>query len=52
MPFFLADVAADQKLNQPDGIHPTAAGYQIIVDNIMPYVIEAIKIHSRKGEQS
>ena len=52
IPFFLADVAADQGLNQADGIHPTAEGYQVIVDNIMPYVLEAIKIHSRKGEQS
>lgn len=52
IPFFLAGVAADPGLNQADGIHPTADGYQVIVDNIMPYVIEAIKIHSRKGEQS
>ena len=48
IPFFLAGVAADQGLNQADGIHPTAKGYQAIVDNITPYVIEAIKIHSRK----
>lgn len=52
IPFFLADVAADQGLNQADGIHPTAEGYQVIVDNIMPYVVEAINTHSRKGEQS
>jgi acyl-CoA thioesterase-1 len=45
IPFFLAGVAADQSLNQADGIHPTAEGYQVIVNNIMPYVLEAIKIH-------
>lgn len=47
-PFFLEGVAANQKLNQADGIHPTAEGYQVIVDNITPYVIEAIKIHRQK----
>ena len=44
-PFFLKDVAADRKLNQTDGIHPSAEGYQVIVDNITPYVVEAIKKH-------
>ncbi|MDD1530944.1 arylesterase [Bradyrhizobium sp. WBOS7] len=37
-PFFLEGVAADAKLNQPDGIHPTAEGVDIIVGNIMPAV--------------
>ena len=37
-PFFLEGVAADAKLNQADGIHPTAAGVHIIVNNIMPTV--------------
>ena len=37
-PFFLEGVAADAKLNQPDGIHPTAAGVDIIVGNVMPTV--------------
>jgi acyl-CoA thioesterase-1 len=48
IPFFLAGVAANHQLNQADGIHPTAEGYQIIVDNITPYVIEAIKSHRNK----
>jgi len=48
IPFFLADVAADQGLNQADGIHPTAQGYQVVVDNITPYVIDAINAHSQK----
>jgi acyl-CoA thioesterase-1 len=48
IPFFLADVAANQEYNQADGIHPTAAGYRIIVDNIAPYVIEAIEVHRKK----
>jgi acyl-CoA thioesterase-1 len=37
-PFFLADVAAERNLNQPDGIHPNAAGVKIIVDNMLPSV--------------
>jgi len=37
-PFFLDGVAADAKLNQADGIHPTPAGVDIIVKNIMPMV--------------
>jgi acyl-CoA thioesterase I len=37
-PFFLKGVAADAKLNQADGIHPTAEGVEIIVQNILPMV--------------
>lgn len=38
MPFLLDGVAADPRLNQPDGIHPTAAGYQVIADRLWPYL--------------
>jgi acyl-CoA thioesterase I len=41
-PFFLAGVAADPKLNQSDGLHPTAAGVAVIVDRILPQVQELI----------
>ena len=37
-PFFLTGVAADPKLNQRDGLHPTAAGVAVIVDHILPQV--------------
>jgi acyl-CoA thioesterase-1 len=37
-PFFLEGVAADAKLNQADGLHPTAEGVDIIVKNILPMV--------------
>ena len=47
-PFFLNGVAANQKLNQTDGIHPTAEGYQVIADNITPSVVEAINAHREK----
>jgi acyl-CoA thioesterase-1 len=41
-PFFLDGVAADPKLNQGDGIHPTAGGVDIIVARILPRVEELI----------
>jgi acyl-CoA thioesterase-1 len=37
-PFFLDGVAADAKVNQADGIHPTPDGVDIIVKNILPTV--------------
>jgi acyl-CoA thioesterase-1 len=37
-PFFLDGVAADAKLNQADGIHPTPEGVDVIVKNILPSV--------------
>ena len=37
-PFFLEGVAASRKLNQADGLHPTAEGVDIIVNNILPTV--------------
>ncbi|MGH6913134.1 MAG: arylesterase, partial [Geminicoccales bacterium] len=37
-PFFLEGVAGDALLNQRDGIHPTAEGVAIIVENILPTV--------------
>ncbi|WP_181902430.1 MULTISPECIES: arylesterase [Rhodopseudomonas] len=37
-PFFLDGVAAVANLNQPDGIHPTAAGVDVIVARILPAV--------------
>lgn len=43
IPFFLEGVAADPALNQPDGIHPTAAGYRIVTDTIFPYVVKAVE---------
>ena len=42
-PFFLAGVAADPALNQADGIHPTAAGVEVIVRRLLPLVEEVLK---------
>jgi acyl-CoA thioesterase-1 len=37
-PFFLDGVAGNARLNQADGIHPTAEGVDLIVKNILPDV--------------
>lgn len=37
-PFVLDGVALNPRLNQPDGLHPNAAGAKIIVDRIFPNV--------------
>jgi acyl-CoA thioesterase-1 len=41
-PFFLEGIAADARLNQNDGLHPTAAGVARIVAGILPKVEELI----------
>lgn len=37
-PFFLDGVALDPKLNQPDMLHPTAAGVDVIVERTLPAI--------------
>ena len=47
-PFFLDGVVGNAKLNQADGIHPTAEGVGIIVERMLPAVEELIaRIKSR-----
>jgi acyl-CoA thioesterase-1 len=43
IPFFLEGVAAKAHLNQADGIHPTGAGYTIIVENAWPILEPLLK---------
>jgi len=38
MPFLLEGVAGVPRLNQADGIHPTAEGQQVIADHLWPYL--------------
>ena len=38
MPFFLEGVGGDPRLNQFDGLHPTAEGYRVIVDRLWPHL--------------
>lgn len=42
IPFFLEDVATVPQLNLADGIHPNARGYAKVVENVYPYVVEAL----------
>jgi len=34
VPFLLQGVAGEPKLNQPDGVHPTAAGQRLVAENV------------------
>ncbi len=48
-PFFLEGVAMNPALNQPDGIHPTAEGVAVIVENILPKVRELVAQARERG---
>jgi acyl-CoA thioesterase I len=50
-PFFLDQVAAQAALNQRDGIHPTAAGVDVIVRGILPKAEELVvtALQRRRG---
>ncbi len=43
IPFLLEGVAAKSHLNQADGIHPTGAGYAVIVQNAWPVLEPLLK---------
>lgn len=42
-PFFLDGVAADPALNQTDGMHPNAKGVEVMVERILPHVLELVR---------
>ena len=50
-PFFLDGVAADLGLLQKDGLHPNAAGVDVIVARILPRVEELV-VHARSQHPS
>lgn len=43
IPFILEGVGGNPDLNQPDFVHPTAAGYAVVVETVYPYVVEALE---------
>ena len=49
VPFLLQGVAGTQTLNQPDGIHPTAAGARIVADNVWAVLEPMVKHLGRPG---
>ena len=47
MRFFLEGVALQDGLMQADGIHPTAEGYQVIANRLLP-ILEPLLRESKK----
>jgi len=43
VPFLLDRVGGIRELNQPDGIHPTAEGQEILAENVAPYLEELLR---------
>jgi acyl-CoA thioesterase-1 len=43
VPFFLDGVGAVPRLNQADGIHPTAEGYTRVVEHLWPYLVPLLR---------
>jgi acyl-CoA thioesterase-1 len=49
-PFFLDGIAAESRLNQRDGLHPTKAGVDAIVARILPKVEELVaRVREKRG---
>ncbi|HWI40387.1 MAG TPA: arylesterase [Verrucomicrobiae bacterium] len=42
VPFFLRNVAGVPELNLGDRVHPNSAGYRLVVENVLPYVQQAV----------
>lgn len=47
IPFLLEGVGGVTELNQPDGIHPNAAGHQIIARHVYPYIRQLLALQGR-----
>jgi acyl-CoA thioesterase-1 len=43
VPFLLEGVGGEARLNQGDGIHPTAEGHQLVAQNVLPHLREMLK---------
>jgi acyl-CoA thioesterase-1 len=42
-------VGGDRRLNQADGIHPTAEGQEILAENVKPYLEDVLREPKPKG---
>jgi acyl-CoA thioesterase-1 len=49
LPFMLSGVGGVHGLNQADGIHPTAAGQEIVAKNVLPYLEKVVRELSPKA---
>jgi len=47
-PFFLEGVAGRKELNLGDGIHPNIAGVEVLVRNILPYVLQLLETAQKR----
>lgn len=50
VPFLLAGVGGDPKLNQDDRIHPTAEGHELLAHNVWPVLEPAIERAAAKRQ--
>ena len=50
VPFLLEGVGGDPRLNQGDGIHPTAEGHRILADNVLPYLRPLVEQNAAVSE--
>ena len=51
VPFFLANIATNPLLMQDDGIHPRAEAQQILLENVLPYLIPLLdKVRNTKQD--
>lgn len=50
IPFLLEGVGGDRSLNQADGIHPTAEGYRMVVENVLKDLLPVL--HDRSGAKT
>jgi acyl-CoA thioesterase-1 len=50
-PFFLDGIAGEARFNQRDGIHPTAAGVDVVVSGILPKAEELLaRVHKARDK--
>jgi len=49
IPFFLEGVAGDPALNQPDGVHPNAAGAKVVADVVYRYLRPMLEEELKQG---
>jgi acyl-CoA thioesterase-1 len=52
IPFFLEGVATHRHLNQGDGLHPTAEGYSIVVQNVWRVLQPILKELAHEGQDT
>jgi len=50
VPFLLEGVGGVSSLNQEDGLHPTAAGQEILAKNVLPYLEEVLQAEAEKEQ--